>query len=143
MIKARWTGLDQALRNVSALGEELAGEEVVGPALVASGKELRDEIVRTAPRSADSVHMADTFVVKMSGHDKEFGRTVAVVGPKAGRGVGFIAPFVEFGTSTQGARPFIRPAFDAFQGWFPTMLVDHMQKQFNRVVRKYNKRATR
>lgn len=144
MIGGKWTGLDEAIRNISALGREIAEDEVIGKALVQAGKPLRDDIMRTAPRSRDNRHMADEFIVKVSKEEKSFGRTTVLVGPRGGRGhVGFVAPFVEFGTSSQSARPFIRPAFDAFRVSFVAALVPELQKQFNRVVRKYVKKAGR
>lgn len=138
MISARWKGLDEAIRNVRALGEELANREVLEPALVKTGEPLRDEIIRTAPRSQDAEHMADTFVSVASREDRAEGRAVALVGPAAGY-PGFVAPFVEFGTSKMGARPFIRPALDAFD--FVATFVPHLRTRFERVVRKYAKRA--
>lgn len=142
-ITAKWTGLEEAFRNAAALGKELATEEVLGPALLRVGGPLKDEIVRTAPHSKDQVHMADTFIVKASKFHREFGRTVVLVGPKAGKGVGFVAPFVEFGTSFQPPRPFIRPAFDWFQAGFAGALTAQLQKQYERVVRKYTKKAAK
>ncbi len=138
MITAKWTNLEEVIRNVEALGREMATEEVLLPGLKAAGKELRDDIVRAAPRSKIAPHMADTFVVKPSKEAREFGRTTVLVGPSV-RSVGFVAGFVEFGTSHMRAQPFIRPAFDAFQGWFPTMLADHLRRQYQRVVKKYTK----
>ena len=144
MISGKWGNLDDALRSITALGEELSTEEVLRPGLIAAGKELRDDIARTAPRSRDNKHMADAFVVKASAEEREFGRTTVLVGPSTAKGsVGFVAPFVEFGTSRMGSQPFVRPAFDGLQGWFPLMLADHLKKQYARVVRKYTKRAAK
>lgn len=143
MITAKWTGLEEAVRNVEALGKELATDEVLRPALLKAGAPLKDEIVRTAPRSRDSRHMADTFVVKASKEEAEWGRTTVLVGPTAGKTVGFVAPFVEFGTSRMGSQPFIRPAFDAFQGSFSRVMAEQLRKQYDRVVKKYVKRAAK
>jgi HK97 gp10 family phage protein len=132
------------VRSAEALGKELATEEVLRPALLKTGGPLRDEIARTAPRSRDNKHMADSFVVKASAEEREFGRTTVLVGPSAARGsVGFVAPFVEFGTSRMAARPFIRPAFDAFKDGYPGALAGHLRAQYDRVVKKYTKRAAR
>ena len=141
MITGKWTGLEDAIRNVEALGHELGTDEVLRPALLKVGAPLRDEIVRTAPRSQDTQHMADTFIVKASKEEGEFGRTTILVGPRAGRTVGFVAPLVEFGTSKMAARPFIRPAFDAFAQGFPGALAEQLRKQYERVVKKYTRRA--
>lgn len=126
----KWSGLNEALQNVYTLSRELADKRVIVPALKAVAKPLRDEIVRTAPRSRDNKHMADTFVVVESE-----GRVL--VGPKGGRGsVGFVAPFVEFGTSTQSARPFIRPTYDAWKSGYAPAVVDELRKTYTRVVRR-------
>jgi HK97 gp10 family phage protein len=144
MITATWVGLEEAIRNAEALGKELATEEVLRPALLKAGVPLKDEIVRTAPRSRDNKHMADSFVLKASAEERDFGRTTVLVGPKAGKGSqGFVAPFVEFGTSRMGSQPFIRPAFDAFKGTFPGALAGHLRAQYDRVVKKYTKRAAK
>jgi len=143
MIGGKWTGLDEAIRNAYSLGKDIAEGEVIEKALVKVGQPLRDDIVRTAPRSRIAPHMADTFVVKVSKEERDFGRTIVLVGPKAGRGsVGFVAGFVELGTSKMRAQPFVRPAFDAFKGGFVAALTVELQKQFTRVVRKYVKRAS-
>lgn len=143
MITAKWTGLDEAIRNAEQLGRELATEEVLRPALLKTGAPLKEEIVRTAPRSRDSRHMADTFVIKVSAEEREFGRTTVLVGPTAGKTVGFVAPLVEFGTSRMGSQPFIRPAFDAFRGGFAGVLAEQMRVQYERVVKKYTRRAAK
>jgi len=140
MITAKWTGLEEALRNVEALGHDLASDEVLRPALLKTGAPLRDEFERTSPRSNVAPHVADSFVVKASKHEAEFGRVTVLVGPSTAKGsVGFIAPFLEFGTSKMAARPWIRPAFDAFRGGFAGALTDELQKQYARVVRKYTR----
>jgi HK97 gp10 family phage protein len=142
VLTARWTGLDEARRNLEVLGKELADSLVVEPALVKVGGTLRDEIARTAPRSPFAPHVADTFVVKPSKEARELGRTTILVGPKKGRGsVGFIAPFIEFGTSKQPAHPFIRPSYDGWVSSFPGAVVAALQSQYERVIRKYASRA--
>lgn len=140
MITGKWTGLAEAIRNVEALGNEIGTPEVMERALVKVGLPLREDIVRAAPRSQDTRHMADEFVVKASKEEREFGRTTVLVGPKAGKGsVGFVAPFVEFGTSKMAARPFIRPAFDAFRVSYVSALTAELRSQYQRVVRKYTR----
>jgi HK97 gp10 family phage protein len=138
----KWTGLKEAIRNAEALGKELATEEVLRPALLKTGAPLRDELERTAPRSQNAPHVAETFVVKASKEEAGFGRTTVLVGPKAGY-PGFIAPFLEFGTSKMAARPWIRPAYDAFKDGYPGALAGHLRAQYDRVVKKYVKKAAK
>jgi HK97 gp10 family phage protein len=133
-VTGKWTGLREALANVHSLGRELAQKDVIVPALKEVARPLRDEIVRAAPRSRDSKHMADTFIVKESE-----GRVL--VGPKGGRGsVGFVAPLVEFGTYKMAARPFIRPAYDAWKGTYAAEVVRRLEKRFKSVLRRNAKR---
>lgn len=139
MIGGQWGNLDEALRSIRALGEEVGTEQVLAPALLAGGRELRDNITQVAPRSNVAPHMADTFVVKLSKEQADFGRTVVLVGPSTGRTVGFVAPFVEFGTSEQAAQPFVRPEADSFILRFPGLMADNLRRVFSRVVRKYTK----
>lgn len=141
---AKWTGLEEAIRNAQQLGHELATEEVLRPALLKTGAPLKEDIVRTTPRSPDAPHVADTFVMKVSAEERDLGRTTVLIGPSAAKGsVGFIAPFLEFGTSKMAARPWIRPAYDAFRGGFAGALAEQMRVQYERVVKKYTKRAVR
>lgn len=137
VITARWGSLDQAIRNVAALGREIGNEEVLEKALVDAGRPLRDEIARTAPRSPDAPHVADTFIVVPSKEQRAAGRAVVRVGPKAGKGVGFVAAFLEFGTIKMAARAFIRPAWDAFKGGFARSLIGPLRQHYERVVKKY------
>lgn len=137
MLTARWTGLEDITKKAEALGKELAEEKVLGPALVRMAQPLREDIKRAAPRSSVAPHVADTFVVKVGKAEREAGRLTVLVGPRAGY-PGFVAPFLEYGTSKMRARPFIRPAYD---GWvaamFPGALVVELRRQFDRVIKKY------
>lgn len=142
IVTAQWTGLDQARRNVQALGEDIAREEVLEKALLDLGRGLRDQIKPNVPRSPNAPHVADTFVAKVSREEREAGRSTVLVGPKTGKGsVGFVAPFLEFGTSKMAARPFIRPTWDGWKRSFPRGLTRLLQKHYQRVVRKYTKQA--
>jgi HK97 gp10 family phage protein len=140
MIGGKWTGLEQALRNAEALGKDMAASDVIEPTLLRIGGELKEDIVRGAPRSSDAPHMADTFVVKASKEERIWGRTTVLVGPRV-RGVGFVAPLIELGTLKMAARPFIRPAFDGWKSGFVPSLVGELQRQYERVVKKYTARS--
>jgi len=132
-MKGTWTSLEDAIGEIYELGHELASNKVMLPALKEIAEPLREDIVRTAPRSKDSEHMADTFVAVE--HEGEI-----LVGPSARRGsVGWIAPFVEFGTSKMGARPFIRPSYDAWKRGFLAAFVDAARPRFERVLRRHRK----
>jgi HK97 gp10 family phage protein len=53
--------------------------------------------------------------------------------------VGFVAGFLEFGTSHMSARPFIRPTWDAWRGSYTHALAGEIRRHFERVVRKYTR----
>jgi len=132
-MKGTWTSLEDAIGEIYELGHELASTEVVLPALKEIAEPLCDDIVRTAPRSQDTEHMADTFVVVES-------EGQVLVGPNTRKGsVGWIAPFVEFGTSKMGARPFIRPSFDDWKRGFLSAFVAAARPRFERVLRRHRK----
>jgi HK97 gp10 family phage protein len=140
---AKWSDLNEAIRTAEALGRDVATDEVIGKALLSSARPLLDDIVRTCPRSHVAPHVADTFVVKVSREEREFGRSTVLVGPRPGF-PGFVASFLEFGTSKMSARPFIRPAYDSWRaGSFPGELVEAIRKQYERVVKKYVRRAAK
>ncbi len=132
-MKGTWTSLEQAIGDIYELGHELASKEVVLPALKEIAEPLREDIVRMAPRSKDSEHMADTFVVVEN-------EGQVLVGPHTQKGsVGWIAPFVEFGTSKMGARPFIRPSYDAWKRGFLAAFVAAARPRFEGVLRRRRK----
>lgn len=148
MIRARWNtdGLRAAVENARALGKELADEKVLRPSLLAVGKPLLEDIVRTAPRDQTAPHMADDFVCKASTEDRSEGRETVLVGPRnpraaASNGAGWRAPLLEFGTSRHRAQPFIRPAFDRLASTFTQDLTAELRRHYARVVTKYTRRA--
>lgn len=144
VITGRWTGLDQAVRNAALLGKEIGNQEVLEKALVEIGKPLRDDIAHDCPRSPDAPHVAETFVVVPSKEARASGEAVVRVGPKNAKGsVGFVAAFLEFGTSKMSPRPFIRPNYDRFKGGYARAAAAAIQKHFERVVRKYTNRAAK
>ena len=132
-MKGTWTSLEDAIGEIYELGHELASTKVVLPALKEIAGPLRDDIMRMAPRSRDTEHMADTFVVVES-------EGQVLVGPHTRRGsVGWIAPFVEFGTSKMGARPFIRPSFDGWKRSFLSAFVAAARPRFEGILRRHSK----
>jgi len=144
VLTGRWTGLEQAVRNAALLGKEIGNQEVLEKALVEIGKPLRDGIAGDCPRSPDAPHVAETFVVVPSKEARASGEAIVRVGPKNAKGsVGFVAAFLEFGTSKMSPRPFIRPNYDRFKGGFARQAAAAFQRHFERVVRKYASRAAR
>lgn len=144
VLTAEWdlSSLRKAIQNARGLGEDIAREEVLEKALLTVGRPLRDELKRVTPRSKVAPHLADQWIARLSKFARGFGRSVALVGPKAGKGsVGYVAPLLEFGTWKMAARPFIRPAWDVFKRTFNRSMVLALRKHYNRVVRKYTARV--
>ena len=139
-IRAEWGGLAGMSQVVRALGREIGNEEVLEKALVKVAKPIRADIVRSAPRSPNAPHMADTFVVRPSKEARLAGKAVVRIGPKP-KGVGFVAYFVEFGRSGMAAQPFIRPAWDAHKRGFGHAMAVEVRRRFSLVVRKFSARA--
>ena len=130
-MKGTWTSLDAAIGDIYELGHELASKKVVLPALKEIAEPLRDDIVRTAPRSRDTKHMADTFVIVE--HEGQI-----LIGPSTRKGsVGWVAPLVEFGTSKMGARSFIRTTYDAWKRTFLSVFVIAAGPRFQRVLARH------
>lgn len=126
-----WSFDETVLRTFEELGHALAADEVVLPALKEAGQPLKEDIVRTFPRSKYAPHMADTFVVVES-------EGQVLVGPRAGKvSEGWKVPFVEFGTSKMAARPTIRPAFDSWKRDFAAKFVAAARPLFERVLRGF------
>ena len=148
MITARWNTdeLRRAAENARSLGVEMADAKVIGPAVLRIGKELHEDIVRTAPRDQTAPHMADDFVAKVSSESREQGQTVVLVGPRpprsaASNGAGWRAPLIEYGTSRQAPRSFIRPAYDRLRVTYAAELAAGLRDTFARVVRRYGRRV--
>lgn len=111
----------------------------IGPVIEDGLREIAAEIKATAPR--DTGALADATHWQLS-RDKLGG----VVGYSANRSGfktlwkrgGFEALFVEFGTKTQPARPFIRPAFRAKLG----AILDRIDHAVNAALRKASSYGT-
>jgi len=142
----KWGSLAEVISNARTLGAEVANVKVLEPALKEAGQPLYEDIVRTAPRRAPHPDMADDFVIMASKEERASGNAVVLIGPRnprsaASNGHGFIAPFHEFGTSKMSARPWIRPAYDAFKGQFVAELRPILEAQFARVAKRFAKKG--
>jgi HK97 gp10 family phage protein len=113
-------GFERFGENLKKLGKEMAGE-IMREAMMAGAEVLRAEIERnapvgTGPKRPKRVRLSQNIVIYDS-HDKtelfqsNLDQDIRfLIGPSKRAFHGF---FEEVGTSTQPARPFIRPAFDS------------------------------
>lgn len=145
MITAKVKGYEIAIRNVRDLAREIGDEKILLPVLKNQARPLRDDICRRLDQHDDPKtpeKLSDDWVIAP---DVDFrGRATVRVGPKAGKGSrGFIAWFLERGTSRQAAKPNVRPAYDAFAPSFPAAMAMALQDKTVRVVRQLVGRAVR
>lgn len=142
ILTGRWGNLDQAIDNARQLGNEVGRIEVLDRALLAAGKPLRDDLARGTPRSKVAPHLADQWRAVISREERSKGRSLVKVGPRAGKGsVGYVAVFLEFGTWKMAPRPWIRATWDGWKGNFRPTLTAAIRKQYERVVKKYTRKA--
>ena len=88
-----------------------ASERIEKKALKAAGQVLADEMIERVAVSRINYRLHTRDHIKVSGVKRQDGVRYVTIGPS--RKVSFRSHFIEFGTSTQGARPFIEPAFQA------------------------------
>ena len=110
-LKVDVKGLKELKRNIRKITKKLE-RRVLKDASLAAAEPIRKEAARLVPRSAGrpskgKKHLADSLITKFR---MKRGRFRATIGPKKDQ---FHGLFVEFGTSTQPARPFLRPALDS------------------------------
>lgn len=103
-----------------------ASKRLEAKALQEAGRIMATEMERRAPRSnlTRNYHLQDNIVVSRV-RSKDGVRYVEI-GPN--KKVAWRAHFVEFGTSTQPAKPYIEPAFRATNGEALRLLADELRK---------------
>ncbi len=129
--------LEDALRN---LPQEVAGK-VMRDALKRASQPMAEEAKRRAPRSDDpgpGGHMADSIDVRTmrvtDGLDDV--ETHLWIGPDRAH---FYGLFQEFGTVHQGAKPFMRPAFDGLAQDTIDQFGKELGASIERAARKLNR----
>lgn len=103
--EARMSGADEIERALARL-ERRARGQVLGSATRAAAAVLRKEARRLAPRDTGVLRKA--VAVRTNRRERNAVSLTMGLRPE-----GFHGIFAEFGTSTQEARPFMRPAFQA------------------------------
>jgi len=136
-ISFQMQGLPALTANLTALAGTAQGTPIRA-GMRKMGKVIQAKIIAAAPvddKTPDGVHIKDNVVVGRSRSKSTFGREVFTVGIKYGKskykdnarnrrlgrvgksfkteGETFYWKFIEFGTSHQDKKPFIRPAAEA------------------------------
>ena len=106
MITVRVEGGDKLARALRDLPTRV-DRSVQRDALKAGGELIRARAAALAPRAPGAPDIADH--ITMSGTRPADGSVGLAVGPAKGF---YYGRFLEFGTSRQGAQPFLRPALD-------------------------------
>lgn len=107
--------LEKRLRELPAA----VSKNVQRQALMKAGEPIRATAANLAPRDerSNAPHLADNIVIgKRSLTKAGDNETLVEVGPALQPSDHFYGFFQEFGTATQSAQPFMRPAFDAEVG---------------------------
>lgn len=139
MITSKLTGLEETQRAIRGLGE-FGSHEVMLAAIKPSANELAEKMRSTIPRRTGLT--AEDIKVRESSDSKDGGKVeLQVGGGRGSRGRAFIMRFMEFGTFNQPARPFMRPAWDQVRGHLIADVTARLRPAFEKVVRKYAKRA--
>lgn len=145
MLTVKITGLEQAIQNARSVAAELGDEKVLLPVLNAQAEPLCEDICRRLDQHDDPKtpeKLRDEWIIAPDTDAR--GRATVRVGPKAGKGSrGFIAWFLERGTSRQAARPCVRPAYDAFAPGYPGAVAAALREKTIQVVRRLARRAVR
>jgi HK97 gp10 family phage protein len=139
LITSKLVGLEETQRAIRGLGE-FASHEVMLAAIKPSAEEIAETMRVLIPRQTGLT--AEDIKVRESSDSKSGGKVeLQIGGGKGSRGRAFIMRFIEFGTFNQPARPFMRPAWDSARGHFIADVTARLRPAFEKVVRKYAKRA--
>lgn len=103
-VTVRIEGWEELERNLRKLGSTINERELLENALMDGAKIVQDEIRTSAPYKTGQLR--DSIAISKKGREKYSVR----IGPS---GKGFYGRFLELGTSTHSAKPFVRPSFDA------------------------------
>lgn len=119
------TGIDSLIAELRKRGES-AAKRIESKALRAAGEPMAKVMRERAARSnlSRQYHLQDNIVV--SGVRRKDGVKYVQVGPN--KKVAWRAHFVEFGTSSQSAKPYIEPAFRATKDEALRILADEVRK---------------
>lgn len=105
--RVRFEGGAELARALSQLSTRVS-KKFVKEALVHAAEPLRDRMEELAPHEPGKPDLRDTLAVSTArGEDRL--ETAVAIGPTK---QGFYGSFLELGTATMAAQPFVRPALD-------------------------------
>lgn len=138
-MSAKWTGVDDAMRAIRALGE-IAAPMVLESALRQVGGPIKDEMVAATP--VDSGLTAKSF--RMATEETPDHNVALFIGPSGRKGGrAYVVRFIEFGTAHQPARPFMRPVWERHRGRLSGDVAAALRPAYERTVRRLVRVARR
>jgi HK97 gp10 family phage protein len=138
-IHGKIVGFPQTVRSLRELEEELGAEKLLREGLRQAAAEpliarMRETISRDTGLTAADIGAVDAPPTP--------GMVKIVVGAKGGKGGrGFIAAFLEWGTSRMPARPWARPSYEAEKAHFAPRLTAFLRERMAAVVRSLPRKA--
>lgn len=114
-------GMEQLMNQLQQLGMSV-DTVVTEKALQAGGEVIKEGIKETAP--VRSGHLENNIIVS----DVKDGEIA--IGPDQ-QGVAFYGHFLEFGTSTMDAKPFMRPGFENKKNQAQTEMGEVIKRELN------------
>lgn len=143
MLTGQWEGMAEAMEALDAIVSEVARDEVLANALLsAAGRPMAADMRERAPRREPVPDMADSITaVRTTEARGEPGTVTVTIGPRKSHPHGFVAKFVELGTSTRPAHPFMRPVFDEWQSRISQEFVRAIRPAYERAVARFAKKA--
>ena len=135
----------KALRQAVATSSNVIKKEVLARAPVRTGK-LRDNVYRAYLKEKSDSGRAVYVVGVRMGRKKRYinsakNRRLNKVGQSYRKdGEAFYWKFLEFGTKTIPAQPFVRPAFDAKKDEAINVIKSSLEKSIRKLEKKYNRK---
>lgn len=145
MLTGQWEGMAEAMKVLDSIVSDVCRDDVVAAALLEGvGRPMAAEMRARAPRRPPAPDMADSITaVRASEARSEPGTVTIIVGPRKSHPHGYVAKFVELGTSLLAARPFMRPTADEWEGSIPERFVRAIRPAYERAVARFARRAAR
>lgn len=106
-VNVRIEGWEELERKLRQLGATINEQELLEGALMEGAGIVKGAIEQSAPYKTGQLR--DNIEISKKGREKYSVR----IGPS---GKGFYGRYLEYGTSSHSARPFVRPAFDRVRG---------------------------
>lgn len=141
-MKVKISGLNDIRKVLTKLPQEL-GKKVTSGALRKGGNVIRDRAIANVPYSG--IDRATKFAGEKSYYHKHLREQISVRTIKTDHisvrmivtvGKAFWGSFLEFGTSRQPARPWMRPAFETSKESALTTIIENLGKGLEKTAEK-------